>query len=116
MRELYAIPSEHLILAGLKVDNHYLYPAYNTRGEVRINTLGSTSVEQQYLSYFSDVNKEDDYLWWNRKNFIYFGCQKKYFCYFKNAWSWKFTGRFCYFGRGTYQGLFKRAFYDVCKY
>ncbi len=62
MRELYAIPSEHLILAGLKVDNHYLYPAYNTRGEIRINTLGNTSVEQQYLSYFSDVNKEDDYL------------------------------------------------------
>ena len=73
MRELYAIPSEHLILAGLKVDNHYLYPAYNTRGEVRINTLGSTIVEQQYLSYFSDINIEDDYLWWNQKNFIYFG-------------------------------------------
>ena len=73
MRELYAIPSEHLILVGLKVDNNYLYPAYNTRGEVRVNTLGSTIVEQQYLSYFSYINKEDDYLWWNRKNFIYFG-------------------------------------------
>lgn len=73
MQELYAIPPEHLILAGLKVDYHYLYPAYNTRGEVRINTLGNTIAEQIYLSYFSDINKDDDYLWWNLKNFIYFG-------------------------------------------
>lgn len=73
MKELYAIPSEHLILAGLKIDNHYFYPAYNARGEVRINTLGSTVVGQQYLSYFSDISKNDDYLWWNLKNFIYFG-------------------------------------------
>lgn len=58
MRELYAIPSEHLILAGLKVDNNYLYPAYNTRGEVRVNTLGSTIVEQQYLSYFHTLTKK----------------------------------------------------------
>lgn len=73
MRKLYAIPSEHLILAGLKVDNHYLYPAYNARGEIRINTLGNAGLEQQYLSYFSGINKDDDYLWWNLKNFIYFG-------------------------------------------
>lgn len=73
MQKLYAIPQENLILAGLEVDNHYLYPAYNTRGEIRINSLGNIIVGQQYLSYFSDINKDDDYLWWNLKNFIYFG-------------------------------------------
>ena len=73
IQKLYAIPPENLILAGLEVDNHYLYPAYNSRGEIRINTLGNTIIEQQYLSYFSDINKNDDYLWWNLKNFIYFG-------------------------------------------
>lgn len=73
MQELYAILPEHLILAGLKVDNHYLFPAYNTRGEIRINTLGGVIEGQKYLSYFSSINKEDDYLWWNQKNFIYFG-------------------------------------------
>lgn len=73
MQELYSIPLEHLILAGLKVDNHYLFPAYNARGEIRINTLENTIIEQQYLSYFTNINSNDDYLWWNRKNFIYFG-------------------------------------------
>ena len=63
MQKLYAIPQENLILAGLEVDNHYLYPAYNTRGEIRINSLGNIIVGQQYLSYFSNINKDDDYLW-----------------------------------------------------
>ena len=73
MQELYSIPSEKLILAGLKVDSHYQFPAYNTRGEVRTNTLGNILSNQQYFSYFSGINRDDDYLWWNRKNFIYFG-------------------------------------------
>ena len=73
MQELYSIPSEKLILAGLKVDSHYQFPAYNTRGEVRTNTLGNILSNQQYFSYFSGINRGDDYLWWNRKNFIYFG-------------------------------------------
>lgn len=73
MKKLYSIPTEKLILAGLKVDNHYQFPAYNARGEVRINTLGNTILSQQYFSYFSGINKNDDYLWWNRRNFIYFG-------------------------------------------
>lgn len=67
MQELYSIPSEKLILAGLKVDSHYQFPAYNTRGEVRTNTLGNILSNQQYFSYFSGINRDDDYLWWNRK-------------------------------------------------
>lgn len=73
MQELYSISAEKLILAGLKVDSHYQFPAYNARGEVRTNTLGNILSSQQYFSYFSGINRDDDYLWWNRKNFIYFG-------------------------------------------
>lgn len=73
MQDLYSIPKERLLLAGLKVDNHYLSPAYNLRGEVRINTLGNVQSNEQYLSYFSHELEKDNGLWWNRKNFIYFG-------------------------------------------
>lgn len=73
MQNLYAIPLEKLIMAGLKVDSHYLFPAYNARGEIHINTLGINAVEHQYLSYFTESNENDNYLWWNEKNFIYFG-------------------------------------------
>ena len=73
MQELYSISAEKLILASLKVDSHYQFPAYNARGEVRTNTLGNILSNQQYFSYFSGINRDDDYLWWNRKNFIYFG-------------------------------------------
>lgn len=73
MQDLYSIPKERLLLAGLKVDNHYLSPAYNLRGEIRINALGNVRAQEQYLSYFSHDSEKDNGLWWNRKNFIYFG-------------------------------------------